>query len=75
MDSKNVIDELLQNARQCLLKMRLEDGDELFAIDTWANAAQAYASVARAMMLREMTTTGTGYNGEPLRVLMTSALR
>ena len=55
------IDELLASAEQCLVRMAQEEGDDLDAIDTWANAAQAYSGLAQAMMLAQMTITGTDY--------------
>ena len=45
------IEELLAHAMQCLLKMNSEDGDDLSAINTWANAAQAYGIVAQGMIM------------------------
>jgi len=47
------IDELLASAEQCLVRMAQEDSGDLDAINTWANAAQAYAAAAQAMILAQ----------------------
>ena len=52
------IEELLASAEQCLVRMEQEEGDDLDAINTWANAAQAYAATARAMMLDDLRKSG-----------------
>ena len=52
------IDELLDNAQQCLMMLENATGKtNLPAISAWANAAQAYAATAQAMMLAQMTDT------------------
>lgn len=51
--SEMTIEELLTNAQQCLVKMHQEDGDNLLAINTWANATRAYTQTAQVMMSQE----------------------
>jgi len=64
------IDELLASAEQCLVRMEQEEGDDLDDINTWANAAQAYAATAQAMIMAQMTTTGENVTtGETVRWL------
>ena len=57
------IDELLTMANQCLVKLGEEDGNDYDTINVLANTAQACASVAQAMCLAQMTSTGTDING------------
>ena len=62
------IDELLEKAQQALDDMGNKDFRDLDAIDTWANAAQAYAAVAQAMILHQSTATIANDKGRVLMV-------
>jgi len=44
------VERLIESAQQAIRQMEQEDSDNLDAINTWANAAQAYAAVAQAMV-------------------------
>lgn len=62
------ITEMLENAQQALVKMNAEDGDNLEAINTWANAARAYSDVAQATVLHNLTSWSDGAPNAVLQI-------
>jgi hypothetical protein len=61
------IDELLTNADRYLVKMGQEEEDDFYAIDTWANAAQACSTQVLATIAAQLARTAgldTAIRGE-----------